>query len=86
MLHPNSKTKGQAVRLFGNVTENMAYEVDIDGSVSTGKPSGQLLASVSNIKLGNHVIRLTAKPSRPVSDAFLLFESATVTVGTGMTG
>jgi hypothetical protein len=75
---------GQTVQLFGNVTAGMAYDVNIDGNVYSGTPSGQLLAHITNITLGDHVVSLTTKPPTPGS-ATLSFESAAVTVGTGLT-
>lgn len=79
-------TIGQAVRLLGNATEGMSYEVIIDGSRSTGTPSGQVLAFITGLPMGNHNVTLIAKPSVPGDAATLLFESAVVTVGTGLTG
>jgi hypothetical protein len=63
----------------------MLYDVDVDGSVSGGKPSGSVLASISS-KPGFHTITLTSKPSTQDSSGLLVFEGATVTVGTGLTG
>jgi len=75
---------GQSVQFFGNVTGGMGYQVTVDGLVSVGTPSGQILASVSGLTTGNHVASLNALPTTEVST--LLFESAMVTVGTGLTG
>jgi hypothetical protein len=77
---------GQGVQLFGNVNGGMLYDVDIDGSVSSGNPSGSVLASVPSLEPGSHTIMLIAKPSTQDSSSLLVFESATVTVGTGLTG
>jgi len=63
----------------------MEYLVDVDGSLSTGTPSGQVLASVSGLNTGYHNVALVAKPSVPGNAATLLFESAVVTVGTALT-
>ena len=63
----------------------MGYLVDVDGSVSTGTPSGQVLASVSGLNTGYHNVTLVAKPLVPGNAATLLFESVVVTVGTGHT-
>jgi hypothetical protein len=79
-------TKGQSVQIFGNVTGGMMYDVVVDGSVSTGVPSGQVLASVSGLTTGYHNVTLIAKTSAPGEAPILLFESAVVTVGTGLTG
>jgi hypothetical protein len=78
------KKKGQAVQLFGNAAAGVVYNVDVDGSVYGGAPSGQLLASVSNLATGSHTLTLTVKSSTP--GGALYFEGATVTVGTGLTG
>jgi len=58
--------------------------VNVDGSVYGGAPSGQVLASISNLATGNHTVTLTIKSSSP--GGALYFEGATVTVGTGLTG
>lgn len=79
-------TKGQSIQLFGNVTKGMVYEVIVDGLVSTGVPSGRVLASLSHLQKGDHNVTLVAKPSAPGGAATLLFESAVVTVGTQLTG
>ena len=76
---------GKSIQLFGNVTGGMEYLVDVDGSLSTGTPSGQVLASVSGLNTGYHNVALVAKPSVPGNAATLLFESAVVTVGTALT-
>ena len=62
----------------------MAYKVTIDGSTEDGSPSGQVLASVSDLSLGSHTANITAYPSGTSST--LSFESIVVTVGTGLTG
>jgi hypothetical protein len=61
----------------------MGYFVDVDGSLSTGTPSGQELAWISGLNTGYHTVTLIAKPSAPGSTGILLFESAIVMVGTG---
>ncbi|KIM92213.1 hypothetical protein PILCRDRAFT_304 [Piloderma croceum F 1598] len=76
---------GKSIQLFGNVTGGMGYLVDVDGSVSTGTPSGQVLASVSGLNTGYHNVTLVAKPSVSGNAATLRFESAVVTVGTALT-
>ena len=60
--------------------------MNIDGSVSTGTPSGRLLASISQLTLGDHSVSIIAKQSASNSGARLSFEGATVTVGTGLMG
>ena len=64
----------------------MAYEVDVDGSISPGKPSGQVLASVTGLTQGDHTISVTVSSSARSPGDVLSFESALVTVGTGRTG
>jgi hypothetical protein len=75
---------GQAVRLFGNVTGALQFDVNVDGAVTRGRPVGQLLASVSGLEQGDHTVSLTV--TEVGSGSNLLFESAVVTVGTGFTG
>jgi len=62
----------------------MAYKVTIDGSTENGTSSSRGLAFISGLTLGDHIASITAHPSNPQST--LLFESAIVTVGTGLTG
>ena len=70
--------------LFGNVTQGMGYDIDIDGLVSSGIPSDQTLAAISGLSSGFHSVKLTAQPSQD-SGGILVFESASVIVGTGLT-
>jgi hypothetical protein len=78
--------KGQSITLHGNVTGGMAFDVDIDGMTFAGTPDQQTLVSISNLPLRTHSVSITANPPDGSSNATLLFESATVTVGTGLTG
>ena len=64
----------------------MEYIVYIDGYTFNGTPVDQTLVSISNLQNGHHRVTLIANPPHPSSDATLLFESAIVTVGTGLTG
>ncbi len=61
------------------------YEVVVDGLWSPGRPSGQVLASVTGLPMGNPSVTLTSKASPPDVAATLPFNSAVVTVGTGLT-
>jgi len=61
----------------------MQYAVSFDGVVRSGTPSGQLLLSLSMFPLGYHTVSLTSSPSP--DGGILTFESATVTVETGLT-
>jgi hypothetical protein len=75
---------GQSVQILGNVTAGMQYEVNTDGSISTGTPSGDFLASIAKLTPGYHTISLTAQPQS--NTAVLSFEGAIVTVGTDLVG
>jgi hypothetical protein len=63
----------------------MLYDVTVDGAVSSGSPSGDVLVSVSALNQGYHTVGLTAKQAAQDSSGTFLLESATVTVGTGLT-
>ena len=76
--------EGQSIDLLGFVTGGMAYDLTVDGSTLPANSSSTLLASVSNLSLGEHTIALKARPS--ASHSGLLFQGAVVTVGTGLTG
>lgn len=75
---------GQSIQLFGNTTAGMVYDVEMDGSVSSGNSTGPILANVSNLTLASHVLVLSLKSS--VHGGALFFDKAVVTVGTGLTG
>jgi hypothetical protein len=75
---------GTSIQLFGNITTGMGYVIEMDGSSSDANPTNQILASVSGLELGNHVLNITAHNPAPGSTLF--FEGATVTVGTGLKG
>jgi hypothetical protein len=78
---------GNAIQLIGNVSLGMGYTIQIDNSTFPGTPDGQTLASISGLVTGYHKVSIIANPPANVnSAATLLFESAVVTVGTGLTG
>ena len=64
----------------------MRYIVRLDDQFSSGVPVDQTLASFRNLVPGYHTVSMIAYPSQGISGATLLFEGATVTVGTGLTG
>jgi hypothetical protein len=74
------------VTFFGNVQAGMQYVVSIDGTNSTGTPSGNVLASISGLSASSHTVSIIASVADPSSGATLLLEGASVTVGTGLTG
>jgi hypothetical protein len=77
---------GQSIQLFGNITGGIQYDVDVDGNISTGSPSGQILASISGLQQGTHTVSLAVTTSGQGSSSLLSVVGATVTVGTGLTG
>lgn len=63
----------------------MQYEVELDGQVTAGQPNAGLLASFTGLSGGReHTLLLRARPQ--ASGDFLALQSATITVGTGLTG
>ena len=62
----------------------MQYQVDIDGVTSSGNPVDQVLAIVGNLSSGYHHVSLITQTPTPGSGGILFFQSAVVTVGTGL--
>jgi hypothetical protein len=81
-----NRRTGQGVQLIGNVTDGMSYNVRLDDQFSSGAPVDQTLASFRNLVPGYHTISMIASPPQGNTGATLLFEGATVTIGTGLTG
>jgi hypothetical protein len=63
----------------------MEYAVALDGSFSPGKTDDQTLVSLRDLVSGYHNISIITAPPNPNSGATLLFDRATITVGTGLT-
>ena len=81
----NNPRKGQGIQFLGNVTEGMGYVVALDGRFAPGTPDDQTLVSFRDLVPGYHDVSIFAAPQSPDSVSTLLFESAIVTVGTGLT-
>jgi hypothetical protein len=75
---------GQGVQIFGNVTGALQFDVNVNGAVTRGRPTDQLLALVSGLPQGDHTISLMVTEVDAGSN--LLLEGAVVTVGTGLIG
>ena len=78
--------QGQAVSFHGSVSNGMGFDVTVDGTTTTGAPTGSTLASISGLAQGNHTVTLTAKSSGQNPDSLFTLNHAIVTVGTGLTG
>lgn len=76
------------MQLFGNTTGGMEYSIIIDGSTynKTSSTGDQSLVYVSGLTVGYHTVTLVAKSLAGVNIGHLVFESAVMTVGTGLFG
>lgn len=80
---------GVEIYLFGNTTNNLGYDITLDGVQFPGDPRPDLglLYSAVGLEPGLHSVALTVR--QPVSGSdpgYVTFREAVVSVGTGFTG
>ena len=75
---------GRGITLFGNVSVGMSFELMLDDTPQNVSSSGQTLAELTNLNMGQHTIILTTKQGG--SQSSLWFDKAVVDLGTATYG